>query len=83
LLKREVALERGKRKVLETRRAVERGWHTISHLLAKDGHRDVSQQARTFIEQMPPPLTAKELLAAELVGNATNAHRLHAPAHSR
>jgi hypothetical protein len=83
LLKGEVALERGKRKVLETRRAVERRWHTISHLLAKDGHRDVSQQARIFIEQMPPPLTAKELIAAELVRNATNAHRLHAPAHTR
>jgi hypothetical protein len=83
LLKGEVALERGKQKVLETRGAVERGWRTISHQLSKDGHHDVSQQARAFIEQMPPPLTDKELIAAELITNTTKAPRVQPPARTQ
>jgi hypothetical protein len=83
LLKGEVALERGQQKMLESRRTVEHSWHAISRLLAKDGHPDVSRQARAFIEQMPPPLTDKQLIAAELVRNATNARRHHERSHTR
>jgi hypothetical protein len=78
--KDEVALEREKQKVLETRKTVKHSWNTISRMLAIAGRPDVSQQARSLIEQMPPPPTDKELIAAERVRYATKVPRVQPPA---
>jgi hypothetical protein len=66
LLKGNVRVEPGKRKLAETRRVIESGWHSIANLLAKDGHRDLADDAQRFIERMPPPRTDRELVAHEL-----------------
>jgi hypothetical protein len=62
--------EAGKIKLVETRKAVEGGWHSIASLLAKDGHRDLANDVRQFVERMPAPKTEREGLAAQLLERA-------------
>jgi hypothetical protein len=66
LLKGSVRAEPGKRKLSETRRAVEGGWDSVASLLAKDGHRDLASNVQRFVERMPPSRTERELVAHEL-----------------
>lgn len=66
LLKREVRIESGKAKLLQTRRAVEYGWRAVSDLLAGQGQRELAAHVRLFLDRMPPPQTEKERLVAGL-----------------
>ena len=60
LLKGNTRAEPGKRTLVETRRQVENGWHSVANLLAKDGHRDLADDVRRFVDRMPAPQTEKE-----------------------
>jgi hypothetical protein len=67
LLKGGIRAEPGKRKVVETRNAIERGWNAVGKLLAEDGRQDLADDIKRFIERMPPPRTEKEMTAAALL----------------
>lgn len=66
LLKGNTRVETGKRKLAETRKAVEGGWQSIADKLARDGHRDLASDVQRFVERMPPALTERESVAHEL-----------------
>ena len=66
LLKGKTRVEPGKRKLVETRRQVENGWGSIANLPSKDGHHDLANDVRRFVERMPPAKTEREPIAHEL-----------------
>ncbi len=67
LLKGDMIAEPGKSKLLNTRRAVERGWLAVRQIIASDGQSELAREVRKFIEQMPPPRTEKESIAEQLI----------------
>jgi len=66
LLKGDLRIETGKARLLETRRAVERGWWAVSDILVADGRPELAAQVRGFSAHMPPPRTGRELIAEAL-----------------
>jgi Relaxase/Mobilisation nuclease domain len=67
----------GKRTLVETRRQVESGWRTLAENLANVGHQNLARDVQLFVERMPPPRTAKELIAARLLERArTREHEI-------
>jgi hypothetical protein len=66
LLKGNTRVEPGKRRLVETRRQVENGWRSVANLLSKDGHHDLANDVRRFVERMPPAKTEREQIAHEL-----------------
>jgi hypothetical protein len=59
-------VEPGKRTLVETRKSVEAGWHSVVNLLAKDGHHDLARDVGRFVDRMPVVLTDRERVAHEL-----------------
>jgi hypothetical protein len=59
--------EPGKVALVQTRKEVERGWRAVGEMLISEGQLDLAAQVRRFNDQMPPPRTEKERLAAGLV----------------
>jgi hypothetical protein len=57
--------ERGKSKLMETRRQVESGWRATSDLLIHQGQPELAARVTRFIDEMYPPLTDNERLAVE------------------
>jgi hypothetical protein len=51
---------------VETGRQVENGWRFVADVLSKDGHHDLANDVRRFVERMPPAKTAREQIAHEL-----------------
>jgi hypothetical protein len=70
LLKGNLHIECAESTLLETRRQVERGWRTTSDILIAQGHPDLAAQVRRFVDEIPPPRTEKEQLAASLLQRA-------------
>jgi hypothetical protein len=66
LLKGNTRAEAGKPKLLETRKAVEGGWHAVANHLAIDGHNDLVRDVQRFVERMPAVRTEREHIAVEL-----------------
>ena len=62
-----LSVEPGKAKLLETRRAVERGWSAIQDALIREGHSALAGQVKSFVSRMPAPRTDKEWIAAKLL----------------
>jgi hypothetical protein len=73
LLKGNSGVELGKRKLAETRKAVEGGWDSTANLLAKEGHHDLASDVRRFVDRMPPARTERESVAHELRQRLLNA----------
>jgi hypothetical protein len=67
LLNRNVRTESGKCTMMATRAAVEHGWRASANLLNQTGHRDLAEEVRRFIREMPPASTEREVVAAELL----------------
>jgi len=63
----QIKVESGKAKMLETRKAVERGWRAVSDILVNEGQTALAAQIRSFGNQMPPPRTEREQIGLELV----------------
>jgi type IV secretory pathway VirD2 relaxase len=59
--------EHGTSRLRETRKEIERGWRTTSNVLLSQGHSELAAEVRRFLEQMPPPRSEQELIAAELI----------------
>jgi hypothetical protein len=66
LFKGNTRLEPGKRKLVETRKAVEESWRSIASLLAKGGRRDLANDVRQFVDRMPAARTERDLIAYDL-----------------
>lgn len=58
--------EHGKKRLIETRKAIERGWWEASEILAAQGQRELAKEVKQFVGQMPPPRTDREMIAEEL-----------------
>lgn len=71
--------ESGKATLLQTRREVQEGWRALANGMEQDGHRELAAVVRKFAEQMPPPRTDKEWLAAELLSRIRQPARERAP----
>jgi hypothetical protein len=74
LLSGKLHLEPAKRKLVETRRKVERGWRATSEILLAQGYPELAGEVRRFTDNLPPVRTEKELIAETLVS------RLHTQA---
>ncbi len=59
-------LEPGKSKLIETRKAIERGWRTAELILASQGRPDLAADVKRFVRELQPPLTEREYLATQL-----------------
>ena len=60
-------VDAGKARLLLTRGAVERGWHSVSAILEVQGQPELAAQALRFVDQMPSPQTGRELLKARIL----------------
>lgn len=58
--------EPGKRTLIQTRKAVERGWWEISEILAAQGQRELAKKVVQFVGRMLPPKTDREVISEEL-----------------
>jgi hypothetical protein len=67
LSKRNLRVEAGKAKILETRRDVERGWWAVSDILVAEGKPELAAEAIRFVERMDAPRTDKEWIARRLI----------------
>lgn len=67
LLKGGLRIEPGKVALVQTRKEVERGWRAVGEMLISDGQLELAAQVWRFVDQMPPPRTEKERVAAGLV----------------
>ena len=66
LLTGNTRVEPGQRKLVETRRQVEDGWRAVANRLSMDGHHDLANDVRRFVERMPPAKIEREQIAQEL-----------------
>ena len=80
LSKGNLRFEAGKAKLLETRRAVERGWWAVSDILVAEGRPELAAQVRRFSAQMPPPGTDRESIAETLQRHSRDARSRDEPA---
>jgi hypothetical protein len=67
LLKGGLRIEAGKVALVQTRKEVEGGWRAVGEMLVSEGQLELAAQVRRFVDQMPPPRTEKERIAAGLV----------------
>jgi hypothetical protein len=58
--------ETGKETLIETRKAIERGWCEASEILAAQGQTELAKEDKQFVGRMPPPRTDREKIADEL-----------------
>jgi hypothetical protein len=79
LSKGNLRVEAGKAKLLETRRAVERGWQAVSDILVAEGRPELAARARRFSAQMPPPSTDRESIAEALLRHTREARTRNDP----
>jgi hypothetical protein len=78
LLSGRVRAEPGKRKLADTRLAVERGWRSVANLVAKNGNPGLADDAKRFLERMPVPRTEREVVAASLLDKVRD-HKAREP----
>lgn len=66
LLKGNIRVEAGKRKLVETRSSVEDGWRSVADLLLSDGRKEIAEDVRRFVERLPSMLTERDWLRNQL-----------------
>jgi len=72
-------VEPGKARLLNTRKDVERGWRAVSEILDRQGQPALAGQVRQFTDRMPPPITEREQLAAQVLDRTRDRHIRHEP----
>jgi hypothetical protein len=68
--------ERGRERLVDTRRNVVQGWSAMAELLDEQGHRELATVVRRFVDRMPPPQTERQWVAGELLGRVERAREL-------
>jgi hypothetical protein len=66
LIKDDIQVETGKRLLLQTRKEVEHGWHSVAGLLKRDGLHNLADDVTRFVARMPRVRTDRERIAIEL-----------------
>jgi hypothetical protein len=79
LLNGNLRVEAGKAQLLETRKAVERGWRAVSEILVAEGQPELAAQVRAFAASMPPPRTDREAIAEQLLKHVRHARAREVP----
>jgi type IV secretory pathway VirD2 relaxase len=79
LFKGDRKFDPGKARLLNTRKEVERGWRAMSEILDRQGQPALAGQVRQFTDRMPPPITEREQLAAQVLDRARDRHIGHEP----
>lgn len=69
----DLRVDRGKTKLIETRKTVERGWRSVRDILGAQGELELAARVTRLLDGMPPPLTEKERLSAQLLPHARDA----------
>ncbi len=67
LMKGDIRLDPGKRRLIETRKNVVQGWAQVATGLEKDGEFMLAHQVRSFAAGFSPPHTDREVVAQELI----------------
>ena len=80
LLRGRFHAEPGKETLVETRKAVERGWREASEILAAQGHRELATEVMRFVGGMSPPRSDREMIAVELRQRHRDARAREGPA---
>lgn len=70
LMKDEVRLNLGKRRLIETRKNVVQGWVQVATALKEVGELELADQVRSFAAGFSPPRTDQESIARELISKA-------------
>src|SRR5262249_39784135 len=70
LLRGDVRVEVGQRKLIETRRAVEKGWVAVADILAGEGRHELASTVRRFVERFDPAATNREQIASAVRSRA-------------
>jgi Relaxase/Mobilisation nuclease domain len=65
-----VRVEPAKADMLRTRREVRQAWDAVSDILVRQRQPDLAHQVKQFSDKMPPPMTEKEAIAAQLIERA-------------
>jgi len=76
-------VEAGKSKLVQTRQEVERGWRAVSEILVREGQPELASQVTRFVNQMAPPRTENEQLAAALLEHTREQRAREFPSASR
>jgi len=71
--------EPGKETLIETRKAIERGWWEASDILSAQGQRELAEEVKQFVGRMPPTRTDREMIAEELRKHDRNARTREGP----
>ena len=71
--------EPGKETLIETRKAVERGWWEATEILAAQGHRELAKEVKQFVGSMAPPRTGREMIADGLRKHRRDARTRQGP----
>ena len=67
LLKGNIRVDGGRRTMMATRTAVDDGWGAAADSLSEAGYRDLAEEVRRFVKEMPSVSTERERVAAELL----------------
>jgi hypothetical protein len=73
-------IEPGKETLIETRKAIQRGWWEASEILARQGQTELAKEVKLFVGRMPPPRTDREMIAEELRKHSQDARAREGPA---
>ena len=66
ILRGKLRNEPGKATLIETRKAIERGWWEVSEILAAQGQGGLAKEVKQFVSRMPPLRTHRETIAEGL-----------------
>jgi hypothetical protein len=66
LFKGELRVERGKARLLDTRKEVERGWYAVGDILMAEGRVKLAHEVWRFAAEMPAPKTERQSIAEDL-----------------
>jgi len=75
----DISVEPGKTVLIETRKAVERGWQATSKALIAQGHLELAAAVQRFLTQMRPPRTDREQLASTIIEHWRKPSRHQSP----
>jgi hypothetical protein len=81
LAKGKLQIEPGNASLIGTRNEVRRAWLTVGDILIRERQSELAAYVRRFADQMTPPLTEKEWLAANLTARARDHRAREGPTH--
>jgi hypothetical protein len=83
LLNGHLRVEKGKARLLETRKEVQRGWFAAGDILAADGRVELAHKIWRFAAAMPAAITEREWIAKDLREHVRDARARDGPAQTQ